>query len=89
MTCRAANAANLRCVNGPATVRVKLLEQLEPYEPKCHKCKLSVAEHERTEVTTMGDWRRPENSNGYVPGEWDSTIPRVTVYWFCPVEAQP
>jgi hypothetical protein len=93
---RAANNDTHRMVEGPATVKVKLLEQPAGTPPTCSHCKRTLAQHEVFQDTTLGDWGEWKDA-GYTDGrgrarqtrEWDPQKPRVNTFYLCPQEAQP
>jgi len=82
----AANLSTLRTSEGPASVRVRLLEPLEPFETICAKCKATFAEHEVLERLEQGDWTI-QLSNGN--RGWDSEAEKLARYYLCPIDRAP
>jgi len=79
----AANLDTRRTLEGPAQVRVKLLEPLVGHPPMCQDCKHPFAEHELLEKISLGDWGDwDDNSRA-----WDPEKPRTDAYYLCPLEA--
>jgi|SRR5215831_6090332 len=82
----AANNAAHRSTEGPASVTVKLLEALEPFEPVCSQCRKVFAEHVAYETE---DYR-----GGYVNlpdgrREYDPTIVNIRTQYACPGQDVP
>ena len=84
---RAANHTSLKVIDGPATVKVKLLEQPEGSPATCMHCARTLTEHEQVEETTIGDWDRPYVRGRSYDRQWDPNKPRINTHYLCPQEA--
>jgi hypothetical protein len=76
----AANLASLKCIEGPATVRVKLLSQPEPATPLCDHCKRPLGEHVHETREAKGKWVGGRTRDAH----YDPEAPNDDHYYYCP-----
>jgi len=81
---RAANSKGLRTSNGPASARVRFLEQPTGFPATCHKCRHTLAEHQPLLVESQGDWDRDQTTE-YGGHPWNNDLVRTDTYYLCPI----